>query len=664
MGNKKINEKQSVQEPIESLKQQSKASIKDRSGVGYLESLNILELIHELKAHRAGLDLQNDEIRHLQQEMSGLQQEVKQLYDNAPCGYLKMDKNGNITNANLMALDLLKIKYQDLVQSGFKRFVAPKYKRSYQKSLQKAAESGEQQRVELQLRNSVNKTISILLEIDAEFDDAAEFLHYRLVILNITLQKLAENKYQESEKRYQAVFDNSPIGLNVFSMEGQILDANKASCKMHGYTKDEILGLMPKNLVKQDFIDECKGFLQTPADENHFHAFTKNIKKDGTEFPVEVIGVKFPIQGELGFLGITHDITERIVAKEELEKSHEKFQSLFRQLPVAVLIVDMDGTILDFNSETMLNGIPREALLGKKFSSLNISCKRKLSKIFSDVSDGDVNPFECEVRRTSGKICVIEMHPEVITYDDTKKLLFTLLDITKRKKSEQIIEKKTQQLHSLTQHLQSVREEEKAYIAREIHDELGQVLSALNMNLSGLEQEINNETIAVNRQKILAELRDSKDIVRKAIIDVRKMITELRPPELDILGLIPALKRQINDFEKNSKIAVDFISEADDIELDETYNIALFRIVQEALTNVAKHAKATRVKIVLGKNGNIINLSIVDNGIGFDSKVSNRKKSFGLLGMEERVMLLDGNINIKSESGRGTEISINMPMPG
>ncbi len=663
MEKNKKSKQQEEQGKIENFRQHSARSIHARSEAGHLESLHILDLIHELKSHQVSLEFQNDEIRQLQKTMSDLQQEVKQWYDYAPCGYITLDPDGMITNANLMAFRLLNINREVLLHSSFSRFITQKWISTYEKTLKKALETRKRQRIELQLQNDAGKSIRVLLEIEAYFEDAEKTRHFRLVILDMTKQKHAKKELRETEKKYRLIFDNSPVGLNVFAPDGQIVDANNASCKMHGYTKDEILSLEPKDIFSQDSLAKFNEFLETLEKGNYFHAYTKNITKEGVEFSVEMTGVKFSINKEPFFLGITQDISELARAKEELEKSHEKFQSLFRQLPVAVLIVDMDGTIIDYNSETTITGLPREDLLGKNFSSLPLTCKHKLSKILKDVLNGEITPFECEARRPSGEIHIIEIHPDVIAYDRTKRLLFTMLDITRRKESENAIDKKTKQLQALTMHLQSVREEEKAYMSREIHDEFGQVLSALNMNLSNIEQEINNVKDKVKREKILTDLGESKEIIKEAINGVTKMITELRPPELDILGLIPAVKRQINEFEKNCDIRTDFITEIDDIQLDETYSIALFRIVQEALTNVYRHANASRVKITIGTNENELNLSIADNGNGFDQKVIEHNKSFGLLGIEERIMLLKGKINIKSEPGQGTEILIDMPLP-
>ena len=236
-----------------------------------------------------------------------------------------------------------------------------------------------------------------------------------------------------------------------------------------------------------------------------------------------------------------------------------------------------------------------------------------------------------------------------------------LSECANRKLKEDMLLKMTAQLRSLAAHLQSVREEERKVIAREIHDEFGQVLSALKMNISIIEQKITNISKPINIMEILEELKNSKEIIGQSVKDVRRLITELRPEMLDIHGLLPALEWQIEEFSNRTNIKVDLRSNANEINFDQECNIAIFRLVQEALNNIVKHAKATTVRFDIRKQNKELVIQIQDNGVGFDINNIDKTKSFGLLGMTERTFLFNGNMEVKSEPGKGTELRIKIP---
>lgn len=222
-----------------------------------------------------------------------------------------------------------------------------------------------------------------------------------------------------------------------------------------------------------------------------------------------------------------------------------------------------------------------------------------------------------------------------------------------------VIDKETENYEKIRQfaiYLQNAREEERSKIARELHDELGQYLTLLKMDLQSV---ISNPELSF--EAIVQKIKKSFNLIDQAIDITRKIISELRLAILDHLGLVPAIEHQIEEFEERTNIKVESYIDKE-IKLDKELSLSLFRISQELLTNVIKHSNATAIKYFFGKNSNNLIMSISDNGIGIDKNELAHKNSFGLIGIRERVRLYNGELIIDSEKGKGTTVTITIPI--
>jgi len=213
-------------------------------------------------------------------------------------------------------------------------------------------------------------------------------------------------------------------------------------------------------------------------------------------------------------------------------------------------------------------------------------------------------------------------------------------------------EKMTEQLRELSAHLQNIRENERIHIAREMHDELGQLLTGFKMDVSWLNKKLANNEDPSLREK----LSEMTVIVDEAVKFVRKLAAELRPGILDDLGLVPALDWHSKEFEKRYGISVDFKSSADEVKVSSQAATGLYRIYQESLTNVARHSNAKKVTANLEADDKEIRLSIRDDGSGFDT--TKKTGTLGLLGMKERAAMIGGVLEIISSPGMGTQVLI------
>jgi signal transduction histidine kinase/CheY-like chemotaxis protein len=222
--------------------------------------------------------------------------------------------------------------------------------------------------------------------------------------------------------------------------------------------------------------------------------------------------------------------------------------------------------------------------------------------------------------------------------------------------AEEKIKESRDRLHDLAAHLQSVREEERSAIARDIHDEFGQMLMALKLNLSRTARE------SMNSDSLFGDkLTEAIEMINAIIQSVKKICTELRPSILDHLGLGSAIEWQAEEFQKRSGIECSVALDQENIDVNPEIAIALFRIFQESLTNVMKHAEATKVKATLIKRDNSIVLEIADNGIGITREQLAKTSSFGILGMQERVYPWKGSVVIVSSINQGTRIIVSIP---
>jgi two-component system, NarL family, sensor histidine kinase UhpB len=225
-----------------------------------------------------------------------------------------------------------------------------------------------------------------------------------------------------------------------------------------------------------------------------------------------------------------------------------------------------------------------------------------------------------------------------------------------RRRAEERLKKSHEQLRRLSMYLQHVREDERIRISRQVHDELGQALTGLKMDLYWLSSRLPKQLRSVREKtKTMSAHIDT------TIQTVRQISTELRPGILDDLGLVPAIEWQASEFQKRTGIKSEVVSEVGEGILDEELNTAFFRIFQESLTNIARHANATRVDVRLWEADSTLCMDVKDNGRGISEGELSNTRSLGLLGMRERAALLKGELTVSGAPGQGTTVSVRIP---
>lgn len=234
-------------------------------------------------------------------------------------------------------------------------------------------------------------------------------------------------------------------------------------------------------------------------------------------------------------------------------------------------------------------------------------------------------------------------------------------EISERERSETELRTSREQLRALTAHLQAVREQERTRIAREIHDELGQTLTAFNIDLSWLEERLGKANSIADKKELSAKIAAMVKLVGETMNTVREIAAELRPGVLDELGLEAAFEWQVLDFQKRTNIKCELVADFDETDLSRDLMTAMFRILQECLTNIARHAEATKAKFMLRDEADDLLIEVEDDGRGIGDEEISNTRSLGLVGMRERAIMLGGSFEISGLPAGGTLVRVKIP---
>lgn len=529
---------------------------------------------------------------------------------------------------------------------------------------------------------------------------------------DITDRKLAEVQLLESEKKYRDLFENNPLPMWVIS-EGEraFLDVNEAAILNYGYTRDEFLSMTAYDIRPEDERDAFAAYDCMPGKGLHNTGIWRQLRKDGSIIHAEVNIDEIVFNGKPARLVLATDVTDKVKAEEKIVKANRLYffisqinqmivrtsdeQTLFKeacsiavglgQFKMAwiglfeeneeiIQLVSQDGMAdedtrlferLKYDKEGPQADVLRT---GKYYVCNDLENEFKLESWRLIASMRNVRSVMVTPIRRFGRIIgTFNFYAPTVNFFDKEEIelleeaagdvSFALGVFEReflRKKAEQEIVIKNEELKKLSSHLQNIREEERTYIAREIHDELGQELTALKMDIDWLKH-TQPDQVVNSKLDAMLQLTD------RTINTVRRIASDLRPGILDDLGLLAAIEWKCSDFHEKSGLKCVFNSNIPERDFENNFSINVFRILQESMTNILRHANAEKVEIKIRETGTEFIMEITDDGKGIDDRDLSKRKSLGIIGMKERAALLGGVLLVESQ-GIGTKIKLILPL--
>jgi len=486
-------------------------------------------------------------------------------------------------------------------------------------------------------------------------------------VQDITEHKQAQEIIRESEEKLRILFNNVGVGITVVGVEGNIMDANDTVLKMKGYNREDVIGHFGLDFVAekdraratQDMMD----FLMTQEERTPMREYTL-LAKDGSEIPCEANSTLLhDSSGNLvGFISVERDITERKQAEDKLQESEETLRSVITSMDDLVFTIDIDGKFQGFYQPDRTDELymPPEQFLGRHYKDvLPPHITKELQHAIKNImKSGGIEQFDYWIE-LKGKIFWYNVSLSSMKDSSDEIVGFTSVtrNITKRKQAEVELQYYSERIRAMAKQLSEVEESQRQLTARELHDNIGQNLTALGINLSMLKMKL-EEARMEEEQNIL---NDSQLLIEQTTESIRDVMANLRPPVLEDYGILSTLKWYGERFSSRTGIALTVQGEEPDPRLNADIEITLFRIYQEALTNISKHAKASNVIVSFNREDGRQRLVIADDGIGFDiSELSKytKQSSWGLLTMSERAHSINSSFLIDSKPGTGTRVII------
>jgi PAS domain S-box-containing protein len=469
---------------------------------------------------------------------------------------------------------------------------------------------------------------------------------------------------KEVEARYRDQFDAVPVGLYRATADGRILDANLALVRMLGYPgREALLAVNARDLYADpDEFGRLSASLRGRVDTRSVE--TQLVRRDSTLVWTEhQLRVRHDGGQALCYEGAIRDVSRQKQVEMALRESEERFRTIVEQSPVAIQVLSPDGWTVQVNRAweelwgvTAADVSNYNMLQDEQAISLGTMPYVKRGFAGETVWMPPVAYHTPETLKLGRKRWFqARIYPVRGDHGDIRNVIMLYEDITERQWA-------TEDLQRLSAQLMNAQEAERKRISRELHDELGQALTAMRINLASLESELLPTLPAANGEALVETGRMADEMLDH----VRELALAFRPTMLDELGLIPTLRWYTDRYARRLGIEVELEATGLEDRLPTQIETALYRVAQEALTNIARHAQARRVRLHLMRRGAKVVVTVQDDGVGFDLEkragFDHPASGAGLIGMRERIALLGGTVHLQSAPGRGARLSVVTPI--
>jgi PAS domain S-box-containing protein len=484
----------------------------------------------------------------------------------------------------------------------------------------------------------------------------------------------------DNEARLDAIVRSAVDAIITVDRKQRIVLFNAAAEQMFGCTAADAIGGPLDRFIPMRFRDRhsehIERFARTGETSRRMglHTTLLALRADGTEFPIEASISQALVGNDKLMTVVLRDISERVraegevrQARDELHESEARLEAIVRSAMDAMITVDGEQRVVLFNAaaEKMFGcaaakaiGAPLDQFIPSRFRAAHRTHIERFVRT-GETSRRMGVQTALSALRSDGAEFPIEASISHASVGGKRLLTVILRDVTERVEAEQQLQTAHDELRELSLSMLEVREAERTRIARELHDDLGQTLTALKMDADLLEA-----TIPPNRTDLLERVAAMRVLLDSTVTTTRRISSDLRPLVLDDLGLGAAAEWLVQSTSQRYGVACDLRIDPSVAQLGEPHASALFRIMQESLTNVMRHARATRVQVQIERTEQALLLKISDDGIGMEPEARKKPKSFGLRGINERVLSLGGELDISSHPGAGTMLVARIPVCG
>ena len=451
----------------------------------------------------------------------------------------------------------------------------------------------------------------------------------------------------------------------------RIVQFNAAAERAFLWPRDAVMGQPIDKLIPERFRAAHRAhverFGQTAVTSRSMGSQTVlyGLRANGEEFPIEASISQHLEGGNKLFTVILRDITRRLHNEQMLARSEARLRGILDSAMDAIITVDESQHVVLFNAaaEEVFRctraeaiGAPLACFIPPRFRAGHADLVRH----FGEAGAASRRMGHARVvmgQRRDGEEFPIEASISQVAEDGQRYYTVILRDVTERTRAEEALRRSRAEIEELALASSTAREQEKSRIARELHDELGQSLTALKLDVAWL-----RERTAPGEEGTLEKLRAMQLLLDGTVASARRIAADLRPLMLDDLGLTAAAEWLVDNFTNRTGIPCELVMGGGDLDLPDPHATAVFRVLQECLTNVAKHAEARQVEATLERTPGHVVLTVNDNGHGFQPADPRAPGSYGLVGLKERALLLGGEVHIDSAPGRGTRVEMTLPI--
>ncbi|MBI4289020.1 MAG: PAS domain S-box protein [Chloroflexi bacterium] len=459
-----------------------------------------------------------------------------------------------------------------------------------------------------------------------------------------------------TEERYRALIEagslmGEAIGViqNTGGVEGAHLFTNEEWSRITGYTQEELARISFLAVIhprdREDVASVVRQMLQGEQVRGR-HEVTA-VSKDGREVPIEIVGTPITYQGKPAVVGFARDITDRKRAETETKRRQEYIETILSSSMDLVLTFKKDGTVSYANKALSdVLGYKFERIKGKHFLEfIPRDMRGYMQQKWEEIQTGVGGVYETKVIKADGSIadCLVS-HSSLEGFDE---YLAVIKDITERKRHEE-------ELLALTSRLVNAQEDERRFVAKELHDQVGQCITGLKLSIESVQR--------VPPEQAACKLEEARTILDELMTQVRSLSLELRPPMLDDLGLLPALMWHFERYTSRTGVRVVLQHHRLEVDIPGNVRVAAYRIIQEALTNVARYAGVKEAFVNISTGRGLVHLEVEDHGVGFDPRATMMGRvCCGLTGMRERAIAIGGRLTIEPAPGSGTRVVADLP---